>query len=429
VAGGAADVGGAEDVSRRQLERGRRPSDLPGDDTGCTILHADMDAFFASVELRRHPGLRGKPMVVGHPGGRAVVLAATYEARAFGIHSAMPMAQAMRRCSGLVVVPPDHSAYSEASRQVMAIFRSVTPEVEPLSLDEAFLDVSGALRRLGSPQRIAEGIRARIAAEEGLPCSIGVAPTKFIAKLASSHAKPDGLLVVPRESVLAFLHPLPIGALWGVGERTEEALARLGLRTIGDIAATDVSTLVHAVGKASGTHLHALANGEDPRRVVPDEPDRSIGSEETFARDLTDRDDILRELLRLSERCAERLRASGQVGRTVAIKVRYSDFRTYTRSHTLVEPTDVAKTIYDTAVHLYDAMGIAGTPLRLVGVRAENLARSTELPEQLSLSGDDEEWRAAERVVDEVTAKFGRGAVRPAALVPPDSARRQRPTR
>jgi DNA polymerase IV len=404
-------------MSRRQLERGERPTDLPGDDTGCTILHADMDAFFASVEVRRHPELAGKPVVVGHPGGRSVVLAATYEARTFGVHSAMPMARAMRLCSGLAVVPPDHAAYGEASRAVMAIFRDVTPEVEPLSLDEAFLDVSGALRRLGSPRQIAAEIRARIRSSEQLPCSIGVATTKFVAKLASSRAKPDGLLVIPRQSVLAFLHPLPIGALWGVGEKTEAALTQIGLQTIGDIAVTPVSTLVHTIGKAAGTHLHALANGEDPRSVVPDEPDRSIGAEETFDSDIAEPEAILRELLRLSERCAERARASKVVGRTVAIKVRFSDFRTISRSRTLTEPTDVARTIYETASRLYDALDIAGTPLRLVGVRIEGLARVEEVPEQLSLSGDDEEWRAAEQAVDRVSAKFGRGSVRPAALV------------
>jgi DNA polymerase-4 len=404
-------------LSRRQLERGSRPAELPGDDTGCTILHADMDAFYASVELRRDPTLKGKPVVVGHPGGRSVVLAATYEARTFGVHSAMPMAQAMRRCAGLVVVPPDHAAYSEASKEVMSVFRSVTPDVEPLALDEAFMDVSGAIRRMGSPRLIATHIRERIAAEQRLPCSIGIAGTKFVAKLASQHAKPDGLLVVPKESTLAFLHPLPIGALWGVGDKTEEALTRIGLRTIGDIAATPVSTLVHAVGKAAGVHLHSLANGQDPRRVTPDEPDRSIGAEETFARDIADRDGILRELLRLSERCAERLRASGQVGRTVAIKVRFSDFRTISRSRTLSQHTDVARTIYETAAQLYDALDVDGTPLRLVGVRAEGLANAAETPEQLSLGRGSEEWRAAEQAVDRVSERFGRGMVLPATLV------------
>ncbi len=404
-------------MSRKQLVRSKELPELPGDDSGCTILHADMDAFFASVELRRQPELRGRPVAVGHPGGRGVVLAATYEARTFGIYSAMPMSRAMRQCGGLVVVPPDHASYSEASKQVMAILRSITPEVQPLSLDEAFLDVAGAQRRLGTPRQIAKQIRSQIADELDLPCSVGVASTKFVAKLASSQAKPNGLLVVPRESVIAFLHPLPIGALWGVGERTEEALARIGMRTIADIAHTDVSTLVNAVGKAAGAHLHALAWGRDARPVVTDEPDRSIGSEETFARDIADRGAIVRELLRLSERCAERLRAGGLVARTASIKIRFADFTTITRSRTLPEPTDVAQVIYDTSCRLYDALGIDGSPLRLVGVRMEGLAAARSTPQQLTIAGEQEEWRAAEQAVDQVTARFGRGAVRPAALV------------
>jgi DNA polymerase-4 len=405
-------------VSRRQLQREVARSDLGSDDTGCTVLHADMDAFFASVELRRRPDLAGLPMAVGGASGRAVVLAATYPARAYGVHSAMPMARARRLCPDLVVVEPDHTAYHEASHAVMEIFRSITPVVEPLSLDEAFLDVSGARRLLGSPARIATLLRSRVAAEQRLPCSVGVAGTKFIAKLASSQAKPDGMLVVPQRSVLEFLHPLPIGAMWGVGERTEEVLARLGMRTIADIAATAESTLVNALGPAAGAHLHALASGHDPRRVVPDEPDRSIGAEETFDRDIDDDTVIRRELLRLSERCAARLRASGQVARTVSIKARYADFSTVTRSRTIGQPTDVAKVIYTTAVALLEALGRSG-PLRLVGVRAEGLSRATDAPHQLTLAGDDEEWRAAEEVVDRAAARFGSGALRPAALVKP----------
>jgi DNA polymerase IV len=405
-------------VSRRQLQReGVRPN-LGDDDTGCTVLHADMDAFFASVELRRRPELAGHPMAVGGRSGRAVVLAATYPARAYGVHSAMPMGRARRLCPDLVVVEPDHAAYREASHAVMEIFRSITPVVEPLSLDEAFLDVSGARRLLGSPARIATLLRSRVADEQALPCSVGVASTKFIAKLASSQAKPDGMVVVPQRSVLKFLHPLPIGAMWGVGERTEEVLARLGMRTIADIAATAESTLVNALGPAAGAHLHALASGHDPRRVVPDEPDRSIGAEETFDRDIDDDAVLRRELLRLSERCAARLRASGQVARTVSVKARYADFSTVTRSRTVGQPTDVAKVIYTTAVALLEALGRTG-PLRLVGVRAEGLSRATDTPHQLTIAGDDEEWRAAEEVVDRAAARFGSGALRPAALVEP----------
>ncbi|HEX3825067.1 MAG TPA: DNA polymerase IV [Mycobacteriales bacterium] len=404
-------------MSRRQLQRdGVRP-DLPGDDTGCSVLHADMDAFYASVELRSRPELRGLPLVVGGLGSRAVVLAATYEARAFGVHSAMPMGRARRLCPSLVVIEPEHARYSEASRGVMEVFRSITPLVEPLALDEAFLNVAGAARRLGSPRQIAELIRARIADEQGLPCSVGVASTKFVAKLASSRAKPDGLLVVPHQSVVTFLHPLPIGALWGVGERTEETLTRLGLRTIGDLAASQESTLIAAVGQAAGSHLYALAWGRDARDVTPNEPDRSIGAEETFGRDVDDVAIIRRELLRLSERCAARLRAAALVGRTVSIKVRFADFTTITRSRTLREPTDVARVVYDTACGLHQALGKDEALIRLVGVRVEGLAAAGDIPHQLALAGGEDEWRAAEQAVDLAAARFGTGAVRPAALV------------
>jgi DNA polymerase-4 len=404
-------------VSRRQLQRAGANPDLPGDDSGCTVLHVDMDAFFASVELRSRPELRGKPLVVGGLGARSVVLAATYEARAFGVHSAMPMGRARRLCSSLLVIEPERGRYEAASRGVMELLRSITPLVEPLSLDEAFLDVAGAGRRLGSPRQIAELIRARVADEQGLPCSVGVATTKFVAKLASSRAKPDGLLVVPAQSVVAFLHPLPIGALWGVGERTEEVLTRLGLHQIGDIAATPASTLISALGQAAGSHLYALSWGRDERSVTTTEPERSVGAEETFARDVDDPAVIHRELLRLSDRCATRLRATGHVGRTVSIKVRFADFTTITRSRTLREPTDVSRVFYDTARGLYDALDRKGALIRLIGVRAEGLSQAIDTPMQLAMSGGDEEWRAADKAVDLAAARFGSGAVKPAALV------------
>jgi DNA polymerase IV len=407
-------------VSRRQLQREGTKPDLPGDDTGATVLHVDMDAFFASVELRSRPELRGKPLVVGGLGSRSVVLAATYEARTFGVHSAMPMGRARRLCPSLLIIEPVRSRYEEASRGVMEVLCSITPLVEPLSLDEAFLDVAGAGRRLGSPRQIAELIRARIADEQGLPCSVGVATTKFVAKLASSQAKPDGLLVVPAQAVVQFLHPLPIGALWGVGERTEEVLTRLGMRHIGDIAATSESTLISALGQAAGSHLHALAWGRDERSVTPNEPERSVGAEETFPRDVDDVAVIHRELLRLAERCATRLRATGLVGRTVSIKIRFADFTTITRSRTLREPTDVSRVFYDTARGLFDALDRKGALIRLVGVRAEGLSEAVDTPHQLALSGGDDEWRAAEKAVDLATARFGSGAVRPAALVERD---------
>jgi DNA polymerase-4 len=403
-------------VSRRQLQRGS-VADTGTDDTGCHVLHVDMDAFYASVELRRRPDLVGTPVIVGGLGSRAVVLSATYEARAFGVHSAMPMGRARRLCPQATVIPPTPGSYAEASRGVMEVFRSITPLVEPLSLDEAFLDVAGAQRRLGSPRQVGELIRARVADEQGITCSVGVASTKFVAKLASSRAKPDGLIVVPRDEVVAFLHPLPVGALWGVGEKTEEALTRLGLRTIGDIAHTPMTTLQRALGAAVGAHLAALSWGRDDRAVVAHEPDKSIGAEETFARDVDDPAVVLRELLRLSERTAARLRASGHVGRTIAIKVRFADFTTITRARTLTEPTDVARVVYDTARMLYDALGLQRARIRLVGVRVEGLTEAESTPRQLALGGAGEEWRAAERAVDRAAERFGAGVVQPATLV------------
>jgi DNA polymerase-4 len=395
-----------------------------GDDTGCTVLHVDMDAFYASVELRSRPELVGTPVIVGGLGSRSVVLSATYEARAFGVHSAMPMMRARRLCPQATVIPPTHGVYDEASRGVMEVFRSITPLVEPLSLDEAFLDVAGAQRRLGTPRQIGELIRARVEDEQGITCSVGVAPTKFVAKLASARAKPDGLIVVPRDDVIAFLHPLPVGVLWGVGDKTEEALTRLGLRTIGDIAHTPAATLQRALGPAAGAHLSALAWGRDERSVVAHEPDKSIGAEETFARDVDDPAVVRRELLRLSERTAARLRSAALVGRTVSIKVRFADFTTITRAKTIHEATDVARVVYETAGALYDALGLQRARIRLVGVRVEGLTAAETTPRQLSLAGGDEEWRAAERAADRAAARFGAGAVIPAALV--DPTRRER---
>jgi len=389
----------------------------PTADGGCPILHVDMDAFYASVELLRHPELRGTPVFVAGGGNRGVVLSATYEARAFGVQSAMPVSRARRLCPQATVLPPHHSDYSRISRNVMAIFASVTPLVEPLSLDEAFLDVSGARRRFGSSITIAHHIRNRVVDEQGITCSVGVASTKFVAKLASTRAKPDGMIVVPPDDVVTFLHPLPVGALWGVGDKTEEALHRLGLRTVGDLAATPVGTLERALGTAAGRHLAALAWGRDERHVEPYEPDKSIGSEHTFDTDIDDPAVITRELLRLSDHVAARLRAAGQAGRTVSIKVRFADFTTVTRSRTLSEPIDVARTIYAVSRALYAALRIDRARIRLIGVRVESLVDGGDQPHQLMLDERPMGWREAEQAVDRATLRFGSGAVRPATLV------------
>jgi len=388
---------------------------MSGDD-GCTVLHADMDAFYASVELLRRPDLKGSPVIVGGAGSRGVVLSATYEARRYGVHSAMPVTRARRLCPQATVIPPSFHAYTAVSAGVMEIFRSITPAVEPLALDEAFLDVSGALRRLGGPAAIGELIRARVADEQGITCSVGVASTKFLAKLASTRCKPDGLLVVPPDETVSFLHPLPVDALWGVGEKTAQALVRLGLHTVGDIAHTPLDTLRRTLGSAQGAHLHALAWGRDDRPVVAQEPAKSVGSEETFPRDVDDPGVIYRELLRLAERTAARLRAIGRAGRTVTITVRFADFTTITRSRSLRDPTDVAREVYSTACSLYDALGLDRARIRLVGVRVEGLV-DADHPRQLMLGERAHGWRDAEQAVDRATERFGADAVRPAALV------------
>ncbi|TYB36520.1 DNA polymerase IV [Micromonospora sp. AP08] len=414
----------------QSLPRGGDPRFGPdADDTGCPILHVDMDAFFASVEVRRRPELRGQPVVVGGIGPRGVVSSASYEARRYGVRSAMPTARARALCPQAVYLPPDFTAYSAASRAVMRIFRDVTPLVEPLSLDEAFLDVAGARRLFGAPTEIARLIRRRVAEEQELTCSVGVAPSKFVAKLGSTRAKPDGLLVVPAARVLEFLHPLPVAALWGVGERSAEALQRLGLRTVGDLAEAPPGLLRRAVGEASAGHLHELAWGRDPRRVSPEHVEKSIGAEVTFDTDVTDPAEIRRALLALAEKAGARLRAAGQVGRTVSLKVRLADFRTVSRSRTLGVPTDTAREMFDTAWALWTALA-PGEPVRLVGVRMEGLAAAEETPQQLTLGAPERGWREAEAAADAAAARFGRSVIGPASLLGRrDTRRGEKPTR
>jgi DNA polymerase-4 len=396
-----------------------RPASAP-DDSGCGILHVDMDAFYASVEIRDRPEIASKPAIVAHTGGRGVVLSANYVARGFGVRSAMPVTRAMRLCPHAVFITPRHELYSAVSREVMAIFKSVTPDVEPLSLDEAFLDISGAIRRLGRPSFIGQLIRQQVADQLGITCSVGIASTKFVAKLASVHCKPDGLLVVPADRVLDFLHPLPVSALWGVGERTGKVLARLGLRTVADLANAPVATLERELGKATAAHLTALAWGQDDRRVMTGIHEKSVGAEETFATDISDPEVIRKELLRLAGRTARSLRSAGNAARTVSVKLRRADFTTITRARTLAEPTDVAQRIYATACELYAASGLAGVPLRLVGIRATGLGPASVTGIQLALGERPDAWRQAESTMDKITSRFGTGAVRPGSLVTPD---------
>ncbi|HKS49552.1 MAG TPA: DNA polymerase IV [Amycolatopsis sp.] len=397
-------------------DRFRVTGEATPDDTGCGLLHVDMDAFFAAVEMRSRPELAGKPVIIAGAGPRSVVSSASYPAREFGVRAAMPAAVARRLCPHAMFIPPSHGLYGEVSRGVMAIFRELTPLVEPLSLDEAFLDVGGALRRLNAtPVELAELIRRRVAAEHGITCSVGVAAVKFVAKLASGMAKPDGVFVVPAARTLEFLHPLPIAALWGVGKRTEESLRRMGLATIADIAGAPPNRLRRAVGNAAAEHLHALANGYDERGVVVDTPDKSIGAEHTFDTDQRDRRVLELQLLRLSEQVAARLRARGLRGRTVSIKVRFADFKTITRARTLAAPTDVTRVVHTTAVSLLGG-AVSGAEIRLLGVRVDGLAGDDE-PEQLSFERDEPRWRDAEIAADVARSRFGSAAVRPASLL------------
>ena len=399
----------------KQDGRGRQVTTEPIDDPSASIMHVDMDAFFASVELLERPDLVGLPVIVGHRGARSVVTAATYEARKYGVNSAMPMSIALRRCPNAIVLEPHFERYKYYSARVMAICNDLTPLVEPLSIDEAFLDVAGARRLLGSPFEIATLLRRRVFEETGLHCSVGVAATKFIAKLASGRSKPDGLLVVPLADTIDFLHPLPISALWGVGAKTEEHLLKLGLRTVGDLAHTPLSTLQAKLGPASGAKLHDLAWARDPRSVSLESEEKSVGHEVTFEHDVTDASVIRRELLRMSDQVAVRLRTAGLEGRTVVLKLRFGDFTTVTRSRTLGEPTDLARRIYEEVVSVYEALGKQHSRIRLVGVRMEQLAPAGG--GGLGLWDTSEGWREAEQAMDAVTARFGSGLVRPASLV------------
>ena len=399
----------------------------------CPVLHVDMDAFYASVLLRERPDLRSRPVVVGG-GPRGVVLAANYVARGFGVHSAMSGTRARRLCPDLVALRPDHALFATVSRAVIEIFRQVTPVVETISLDEAFLDVAGAVRRLGSPRAIGELLRARVHDEQRITCSVGVAPTLSVAKLASTRSKPDGLLVVPPEQVTAFLRPLDVGALWGVGEKTGARLRRRGIRLVGELADTPLDVVQDVVGIAAGAHLHALARGVDPRRVQSrrapafggagaggDGADTgaSVGAQSTLPRDTTERAVLLRELLRLTTGVTARLRAAGLVGRTVVLTVRHADFTTVSRARSLSEPTDVTVEVFAQVGALLEAL-VPGRPrVRLVGVRVEALRPRAGVQHQLALDEPERGRAEADRAVDRAARRFGERVVRPASLLTP----------
>ena len=381
------------------------------------ILHVDMDAFYASVAELDHPEYKGKALVVG-AGTRGVVLSANYEARKFGIRAAMPVGRAKRMAPHAIFIAPEHHRYSEISERVMAIFHSYTPLVEPISLDEAFLDVTGSQKLFGTGREIAAKIREQVEKEEGITCSVGLAQSKFIAKLASQHCKPNGMLEIKSDRILEFLHPLPVRAIWGVGPKTAESLERLGLHTVSDIAHTPRATLIRALGESTGASLYELAWGRDYRDVIPDEPEKSIGNEETFSEDLDNPEEILREFLRMTEKATARLRERSLFAKTISIKIKFADFSSLTRSKTVPIAIDNTHDTYEVVKALYLALRNDGARIRLVGVSFSQLQEGA--PVQLELGARERGWREADTAIDRAQARFGRGSVRPGRLIRPE---------
>lgn len=387
-------------------------SRLPGNFGGVwtePILHVDMDSFFVEVERLDDPSLRGIPVAVGGTGPRGVIASASYEARRFGVRSAQPTAIALELCPELKVVPPSHGKYGEVSVRVFEVFRDFTPLVEGLSVDEAFLDVSGLRRHFPSPVEVARAIRAEIRAGVGLPASVGVAASKLVAKLASQAAKPDGIRHIPASEQIEFLHALPAKALPGVGPATAAALERLGVESVADLAATPERALAASVGPAMAHQLVELANGFDRREVEPDHKAKSVSVEETYDTDLAGKEVLVAAVADHALRLAHRMRRAGLVGRTVTLKVRYEDFETLTRSRTLSAPTNSARQISAVARALLDELAPT-RPVRLIGLGASSLEQA-DAPRQLGFEEDG--WSKVEDVVFEVRERYGEGAIRP----------------
>ncbi|MEA3369222.1 MAG: DNA polymerase IV [Candidatus Ratteibacteria bacterium] len=381
------------------------------------IIHIDMDAFFAAVEQRDNPALRGKPVIVGADPkggkGRGVVCACSYEARKFGISSGMPISIAYRKCPRAVFLPVDMEKYSRLSLKIFDLFYSFTPEIEGISIDEAFLDISGSYHIFGTPLETCRLLKSRIKTETGLTASVGLAPTKMAAKIASDLKKPDGLVAVTRQGLLDFLRPLDIEKIWGLGKKSKVVLNKMGIKTIGELAGTDLKKVVDVLGK-NGGHLWQLANGIDEREVETDEERQSISNEVTFAEDIRDREKIEGFLIGLCEKVSGRLRRENIEGRTITLKIRLEGFHTYTRSKTLLKTTNFVDTIYQTAKRLFNNFNLKGRKIRLIGIKVSNLD-SRNGNESLFNDIVDEKKERIHQAVDKIKEKFGEAAIRRAA--------------